>query len=220
MTPIEIYWISGSPPSWRVLLALKYKGIKYNSNLLNASQHEHKSADFLKLNPRGRVPVIKHGDFVLRESLAILGYLEHLCPSPAIFGDTAEETALTWQWVVDFEGNLRPHFASIARIAFRHQLAGEMPALHMAIEQLTRELLNIEHILVGSDFIMGATPKASDIALYPGIQWLKRALNTLTDDHKSQQLLKQLEESSAFKLWEARIETFPEFDQTVPPHWK
>jgi len=220
MDPLEVFWISGSPPSWRVLLALKYKGIAYNSTLLDASQREHKSARFLKLNPHGQVPVIVHGNFVLRESLAILEYLERLQPSPTIFGNTAQETALTWQWLMEFEANLRPHFASIARIAFRNQLAGEISTLHRAIAQLSPELLNIEQVLTQNDFILSPAAKAADIVLYPGIQWLKRALNTVSDEPKSQQLLKWVKESSAFNSWETRIQSFREFDQTIPPHWK
>ena len=72
MSVVDIYWISGSPPSWRVLLALEYKHINYRSHLLSATTKEHKSNKFLTLNPRGQVPVIKHGEVIVRESLAIL----------------------------------------------------------------------------------------------------------------------------------------------------
>ena len=31
---IDVYWGSGSPYSWRVLLALEHKGLEYRSHLL------------------------------------------------------------------------------------------------------------------------------------------------------------------------------------------
>ena len=61
---IEIYWGSGSPYSWRVLLALEYKRLAYDSHLLQFSKQEHQSPQMLALNPRGRLPVLKDGKLV------------------------------------------------------------------------------------------------------------------------------------------------------------
>ena len=43
---------------------------------------EHKTAEFLALNPRGKVPVIRDGAFTLSESVAILLYLDRRFPEP------------------------------------------------------------------------------------------------------------------------------------------
>ena len=61
---IDVYWGSGSPYAWRVLLALEYKRLQYTSHILQFSKQEHKSPQMLALNPRGRVPVLKDGDYV------------------------------------------------------------------------------------------------------------------------------------------------------------
>ena len=58
---LELYWGSGSPFAWRVMLSLEVKRLSYESKLLEFSKGEHKSAGFLKLNPRGKVPVLKDG---------------------------------------------------------------------------------------------------------------------------------------------------------------
>src|SRR6202035_6058923 len=73
---LTLYWGSGSPFSWRILLALEHKGLQYESKLLHFDQQEHQSPQMLKMNPRGRVPVLKDGDYVVFESVAILYYLE------------------------------------------------------------------------------------------------------------------------------------------------
>ena len=88
---IEIYWGSGSPHSWRVLLALEYKRLAYDSHLLQFSKQEHKSPQLLRMNPRGRVPVLKDGDYVVFESLACLLYLDQKYPDYPLFGTSAEE---------------------------------------------------------------------------------------------------------------------------------
>jgi len=73
---IEIFWGSGSPFSWRVLLALAVKNIPYESKLVEFSKGMHKSPEYLKINPRSKVPALRDGEFTLYESLAILQYLE------------------------------------------------------------------------------------------------------------------------------------------------
>ena len=88
---IEVYWGSGSPYAWRVLLALEHKGLPYTAHLLQFSKQEHKSPHLLQMNPRGRVPVLKDGEYVCFESLAILYYLDRKYPDPPIFGTTPEE---------------------------------------------------------------------------------------------------------------------------------
>jgi glutathione S-transferase len=69
--PVEIYWVSGSPFAWRVLLTAEVEGIPYEGKLLEASKGELKTPEFLAINPLGRVPAIRNGNFMLHESLAI-----------------------------------------------------------------------------------------------------------------------------------------------------
>ena len=61
---IELYWGSGSPFAWRVMLTLEVKGLAYESKLLEFSKGEHQTPAYLQLNPRGKVPTLKDGDFV------------------------------------------------------------------------------------------------------------------------------------------------------------
>ena len=61
MMAIDVYWGSGSPYSWRVLLALEYKRLPYTSHVLQFSKQEHKSPQMLALNWRGKVPVLIDG---------------------------------------------------------------------------------------------------------------------------------------------------------------
>ena len=106
---IDIYWGSGSPYSWRVLLALEYKKLTYRSTLLQFSKQEHKSAQLLKMNPRGRVPVLKDGDYVCFESLAILTYLDRKYPEPPLFGRSAEEAGTIMRVICEYQVYVEEH---------------------------------------------------------------------------------------------------------------
>src|SRR5690606_12728522 len=100
---LELYWGSGSPYAWRVQLALEYKRLAYESRLLQFSMQEHKSPQMLRMNPRGRVPVLKDGDFVVFESLACLLYLDRKYPEPPLFGRTAEEAGTIMRVICEYQ---------------------------------------------------------------------------------------------------------------------
>src|SRR4051812_19147162 len=115
---LQIYWGSGSPYAWRVLLAAELKRIPYESKLLEFSKGDLKTPEFLALNPRGKVPVIRDGDFVLAESMAIMAYLDRKQPEPPLFGRTAEETGRITGAAWDFELNVRESFSVVMRWVF------------------------------------------------------------------------------------------------------
>ena len=80
----ELFSFSGSPYGWRVLLARGAKGLEYELHYLEASEGEHRTPEYLALNPRGKVPVLRDGDIVVYESVAILAYLERLRPKLSV----------------------------------------------------------------------------------------------------------------------------------------
>jgi len=72
---VEFYWDQRSPPSRCVHMVLKALGEPFVEKKLDLFKGEHKSPEFLKINPEGKVPAIKHGNFSLGESRAIAMYL-------------------------------------------------------------------------------------------------------------------------------------------------
>ena len=112
---IDVFWGSGSPYSWRVLLALEHKGLPYTSHLLSLDMQEHKSPHMLALNPRGRVPTLKDGDYVVFESLAILYYLDRKYPAKPLFGDSPEEGAVIMRVCCEYQAYIEPYLTRITR---------------------------------------------------------------------------------------------------------
>ena len=100
---IEVIWGSGSPYAWRVLLTLEVKGLPYELRLIQFSRGDHRSPEHLALNPRGKVPVLRDGDFVLSESLAIMAYLDRNIPSRRSSAALQEETGLIWKAIFEFQ---------------------------------------------------------------------------------------------------------------------
>lgn len=79
-----LYSYFRSSCSWRVRIALVYKGIDFEYKAVNLLKGDHKKDDFLKLNPCGQVPVLMDKGNAIASSAAILEYLEETVPNPAL----------------------------------------------------------------------------------------------------------------------------------------
>uniref|UniRef100_A0A8C2WG46 Glutathione S-transferase rho n=2 Tax=Cyclopterus lumpus TaxID=8103 RepID=A0A8C2WG46_CYCLU len=102
---MTLLWGSGSPPCWRVMIALEEKNLQgYNQKLLSFEKGEHKSPEVLDMNARGQLPSFKHGDVVVNESYAVCFYLESQFKSEGnqLIPDSPAEQALMYQRM--FEG--------------------------------------------------------------------------------------------------------------------
>jgi glutathione S-transferase len=90
---VKLYWHPFSIIPWRVRIALREKDLPCEE--VTVDLFSPRSADFLRLNPFGQVPVLEDGDLVIAESIAILEYLEERHPHPALMPrDVAERAAV------------------------------------------------------------------------------------------------------------------------------
>ena len=72
------YWRSG--PSWRVRIALHWKGLAFDYRAVNLLAHEERDPGYLALNPQGRIPALEADGAVLTQAPAILEWLEETHP--------------------------------------------------------------------------------------------------------------------------------------------
>ncbi len=217
---LELYWGSGSPFAWRVMLTLEVKRLPYESKLLEFSKEDHKSPGYLKLNPRGKVPTLQDGDFVLYESLAIMAYLDRKYPDPPIFGTTPQETGLIWRAISETESYLVAPGAKVIVPIFFGKGLEKTDEIQEAAAAIRDELRRIDTALSGSVWLIGSSISAADITLFPLIQLLLRAASK--DAAKPLNLgfspLGQTYPNIA--AWVKRVEAIPGYERTYPPHWK
>jgi glutathione S-transferase len=217
---LTLYWGSGSPYSWRVLLALEHKGLTYDSQLLHFDKQEHQSPQMLKLNPRGRMPVLKDGEYVVFESVAVLYYLDQKYPQAPIFGASAEEAGVIMRVICEFQAYAEPAVARIVQAIFTDQVAGEIDALTDAMHVVAREARTIEGRLAKEQWIVGASYSATDMVIFPWIQLLRRALDRAAAAELGARFLPMERNYPALARWIQRIEALPGYERTVPPHWR
>ena len=177
---IDLYWGSGSAYCWRVLLALKHKGLEYRSHPLKFDQQEHQAPQMLAMNPRGRLPVLRDADYVVFESVAILYFLDRKYPEPPLFGRNAEEGGVIMRVVCEYQAYAEPSLMQlVAHFLYRRDPrpdAGLAEAMSEAMHRVAGEARTIERRLAQSDWVVGESISAADMVIYPDIRLLLRAL--------------------------------------------
>jgi maleylacetoacetate isomerase len=83
------YWRSSA--AYRVRIALALKGLEYETVPVHLAEGEQHRPAFNDLNPQESVPVLLHGNRILRQSMAIIEYLDETFPSPPLMPATARD---------------------------------------------------------------------------------------------------------------------------------
>ncbi len=220
MAKIECYFISGSPPCWSIMLALAAKGLSYEPRRLDNSKREQKSEAFLAVNPRGNVPVLVDGEVTVRETNAILAYLDAAYPAPPLFGASPAQAAAIWQVVCEVGDRLRTPIGNITRPIFRGRAAEMAAEICKAIQPVHRELATFDRDLGDRPYLAGEKLTAADIVVYPALMQLLRG--ALRDGAEALDLqVAPLEAHySNLAAWTQRIEAIPGYDSAYPPHWR
>ena len=217
---IEVYWGSGSPFAWRVLLGLEVKQIPYESKRLSFSDKDLKSDQFLAINPRGKVPAIRDDSFALHESIAILRYLEDKQPEPPLFGESAAERGMIWCSIMECVNYIEPNINGFAGPIFFGQLAEKRHEAIQARQTVEKELARINAAVAGRDYLVSNRLSAADISLYPFIQFVARAAAKENTDEVSGSLRNISAHYPSVSAWRKRIEAIPGYERTYPPHWR
>ena len=92
---MDLYTYYRSTSSYRVRIALNLKGLHYETvpvHLVKDGGEQH-SPEFHDVNPQELIPVLMHGGRLLRQSLAIMEYVEEKYPQPPLLPRSAEERA-------------------------------------------------------------------------------------------------------------------------------
>ncbi|MBI2374340.1 MAG: glutathione S-transferase family protein [Deltaproteobacteria bacterium] len=218
---IEVFWASGSPNSWRVLLGLELKGLSYESRLVELSKSEQRTPEFLAMNPRGKVPVIKDDDLIVYESVAILAYLDRKYDQGTkLFGETAEMTGRVWQQISEWTSYVEPAILEFARPIFYGRAAAEAARLRDIVSFLLVEYGVLESRLASSEWLVGDGPSAAECLVFPTTQYLLRAARK--EDAKALELglLPFEEKYPQVTAWMSRVEALPGYERTYPPHWR
>lgn len=160
---MKLYNVAYSGNSYKVRLLLSHLAIPCEIIEVDILKGESRTAEFLKINPNGRTPVLDDNGFVLAESNAILAYLAH---GTKYLPDERKQLALVFQWLF-FEQYSHEPFIATSRFWLQHKPdSPEKTALLAAKRDGGWAALKImEEHLTKHDFFVGDYSVA-DIALF------------------------------------------------------
>jgi GSH-dependent disulfide-bond oxidoreductase len=166
---IDLYAM-GSPNVVKIYIALEEMGLRYNVHPVDVFGEEQFKAEFLRLNPVAKVPVITDHDgpggkpYTLFESGAILLYLAEKTGQLLSKDPIARFDAIEWMMVqMTLVGPMFGQYVHFMRFAPK----GNDYALDRYRTQVRRALEVLEKRLAAVPFLGGESYSIADVATFP-----------------------------------------------------
>ncbi len=90
---MKLYTYFRSSASYRVRIALAYKGLAHDAAYVNLPKGEHQADAFRAVNAQALVPALEDGGRIMIQSLAIMEYLDETHPEPPLLPKVALDRA-------------------------------------------------------------------------------------------------------------------------------
>jgi len=160
-----IYGDVSSGNCYKIKLLLSLLNVKHRWVHIDILKKDTQTADFLLLNPNGKIPVLVLDDGrVLSESNAILGYLAE---GTEFIATDSYMKAKMYQWMF-FEQYSHEPFIAVARFINKYLglPAERIEEYHNLQPKGHRALSIMDQELAKSDYFIGSQLTIADIALY------------------------------------------------------
>ena len=120
---LKLYHNDMSTCSQKIRFLLAEKDIDWDGQELDLRRGDQLQPDFLKINPKGLVPVIDHGGNIVAESNIIIDYLNDVYPQPPLLPATPAARAKARWWIRKLDDGIHLEVVVLSfAIAFRYQL--------------------------------------------------------------------------------------------------
>jgi len=166
---MKLYYNPLSPNVRRARLTVAVLGIEVEEKLVDFSKGEHKSPEYLALNPNGAVPTLVDGDFVLTESRAIMQYLASKKPESGLLPKDEKSRADVSRWQFWDAAHFSPQLASLAFEKFIKAMLGmgepDASKIQEALTNFRRFAAVLNQRLQGKSFVVGNTLTVADLTL-------------------------------------------------------
>ena len=122
--------------------------------------------------------------------------------------------------ICEYQAYAEEHLMKIVNTFFSKLPGQRHGDLSESMHVVAREARSIEARLAKSDWVVGESPSAADIVIFPGLQVLLRALSKPEAYELSARFLPLEVHYPALARWIARVEALPGYERTYPPHWR
>jgi glutathione S-transferase len=156
-------------------IALREAGADFTPHRVSLAKGEHKTPEYLAINPHARVPALKVDETVVTENVAIISLIGRWYPASGLIPTDDMAAARAVELLAFFSSSVHVAFAHIFR---PERYIGE-EAGHEAVRQAGRRLVagyldEIERLAAGGTYIEG-TFSAADLYPFVMSRWAGRA---------------------------------------------
>ena len=166
----KLYYLSGTC-SMAVHVILNELGQEVTLEDVSVPAGQPRSPEFLKINPRGNVPVLADGDIIIREGGAIISYLLDKHNSPML-PKSGKERANALEWLMFANATMHPSYAR-AFFVLRNitDETVKAQAFKAALEQINKNWADIDAQLAKTKYLCGENISAADILITVIANW-------------------------------------------------
>jgi glutathione S-transferase len=173
--PLTLWGVS-TTRTLRALWALHELGLDYVLHPIQPRTGETQTREFVRINPRRKIPVLQDGDFTIAESPAIVAYLSDTYGTPdnALVPHDPRPRAQWLEWCFHIAMELDATSLYVMR---RHgdlkHIYGEAPqAVDSASKYFQNQLGHVVHTLSdGRQFLVGERFSSADMLLTTCLVW-------------------------------------------------
>lgn len=177
MEPSLALWGVGTARVLRVHWMLTELGLTYRSYRIQSRTGETTTPEYLRLNPRHKIPLLQHDDLSLTESAAIIQYLSERFPLPATFFAPADPVtrARVFEWCYFIMNELDGHTLYLIRrhVGLKH-IYGEAPSAVESAKVYCREQIEAlapRFDTIKGSYLFGEQISVADILLATCLDW-------------------------------------------------
>jgi len=168
----ELYYSPGNA-SLAPHIILEEMGAEFELVLVDRKKNAQRSAEYLSLNPAGRIPTLVHGDLVVFESPAICIYLAEQCPALKLIPpEGSKSRPLFHQWLMYLTNTLQAELM-IYFYPERHTTdPGGASNVRRAQELRIIDIFSLlDNQLGQNDFLVGSEITVCDFFLFMLLHW-------------------------------------------------
>ncbi|GAB4038443.1 MAG: maleylacetoacetate isomerase [Rubrivivax sp.] len=169
---MELYNYFRSSASYRVRIGLALKGLAYDYKPVHLPKNEQMTESYAAVSASRLVPLLKDGDLVLTQSLAILEYLDETHPEPPLLPKDPAGRARVRALALDIACEIHP----LNNLRVLRYLVGPMKLSEDDKNRWYRHWVEtglevVERQLAArpSTFCHGESPTLADVCLVPQI---------------------------------------------------
>lgn len=131
------FWRSSA--AYRVRIALHLKGFTFTQASHSLLQGEHRTAEFLSINPQGLVPALQSGNDIVTQSIAIIEYLDDIHPEHPLLPANPADRAMVRAMALSVACDIHP----LNNLRVLNYLRSEFGASDEAVTRWIRQWISV-----------------------------------------------------------------------------